>query len=214
MEYLGAVLHGDGSANHDVIRRIAMAKSDFNALSVVWSRSALTWKQKLAIFISLIESKLLYSLAGVVMNKALGCKFNGFQNRCIRKIIGIAPSYFSRVSNVKVLDTAAHRPATHSLRKRRLQLFGKVLRCPGGQPLRDACFVPGTWTPTTDQYVRRVGRPCKEWVKEVLADTVHVFGSFESALAAAAEKLTWNVALLSYIWKSFSKKNLLVKNKL
>ena len=197
MDYLGAVLHGDGSTNHDVIRRIALARSDFDALSVVWSRSALTRTQKLDFFISLIESKLLYSLAGAVFTKGLERRLNGFQNRCIRKIIGVAPSWISRVSNTKVLEAAAHRPATESFRKRRLQLFGKVLRCAGGHPLRDSRFMPGTWIPITDQVVRRVGRPCKEWIKEVLADAVHIFGSLESAIAASTDKLTWNLALVS-----------------
>ena len=46
-----------------------------------------------------------------------------------------------------------------------------------------------------DRYVRRVGRPCKEWVKEAMTDTAKLFGSMESALAVAADKFTWNVAL-------------------
>ena len=60
MEYLGAVLHSDGWGDHEVTRRIAISIPDYEALAVVWSRSALTSKQKVRVFESLVESKLLY----------------------------------------------------------------------------------------------------------------------------------------------------------
>jgi len=195
MEYLGASLHGDGSVHQEVVRRIAHAKADFKALSCVWSRSALVWKEKVHIFSSLVESKLLYSLTGVVLTRALERKLNGFQNRCLRQILGIAPSYISRISNATVLSKSGHTRATDILRKRRLQFFGKILRSPTGHPLRDSCFAPDSWTPAVDRYVRRVGRPCKEWVTEVMRDSVQLFGSFQSALAIAAERDCWNAAL-------------------
>ena len=79
----------------------------------------------------------------------------------------------------------------------RLQLFGKVLRAPSGHPLRDACFIPHTLIPATDQYVRRVGRPSKEWVKETKLEASIQFGSMQQVLALAAHKATWNAALLA-----------------
>ena len=110
--------------------------------------------------------------------------------------MGIAPPYISRVSNISVLAKASHVTATEILKKRRLQLFGKILRCPGDHPLRNACFVANIWIPVTDRYVRRVGRPCKEWVKEVMNDTLTLFGCLESAVCHAVDKTTWDAALL------------------
>ncbi len=162
-----------------------------------WLLNISTPGRKVRIFISLIESKLLYSMAGLVLTKAQERRLNGFQNRCLRKIVGIAPSYLSGVTNATVLEKAACRPATDTLRKRRLQLFGKVLRCEPDRPLRNACFVPGTWTLATDRYVRRVGRPCKEWTKDTVRDVTALFGSLELASTQARRKLTWNAALLS-----------------
>jgi len=195
MEYLGVALHSDGSAEHELVRRIALAKADFKALSAIWSRSALTWRRKIRIFSALVESKLLYSLAGVVLAKRLEKKLDGFQCSCLRNILGIAPPYYSRISNAKVWSRASHPMATQLLRKRRLQLFGKVLRCPSGDLLRDSCFVPHTWIPAVDQFVRRVGRPSKEWVKDVLQDTTCLFGSMEMASRLASEKDSWSEAL-------------------
>ena len=124
-----------------------MARADFDALAKTWAHSALTWKQKPRIFESLVESKLLYAMASLTLTVAQQRKLNGFQNRCLRKIVGVPPAYISRVSNATVLSKAGHRSATDLLLKRRLQLFGKIVRLPAEHPLRRACFIPGTFTP-------------------------------------------------------------------
>ena len=93
---------------------------------------------------------------------------NAFQNRCLRRIVGIKPSHFSRVSNADVLERCGHVSATSLLRKRQSQLLRKVLRSEEGHPLRTASFIPGTNYPLTERYVRRRGRPHKEWVRTLL----------------------------------------------
>ena len=49
------------------------------------------------------------------------------------------------------------RPATETLRLRRLDLFGKLLRAPEGHLLRTACFSPGTLLPANDRDVLSKG---------------------------------------------------------
>jgi hypothetical protein len=195
MQYLGSVLHGDGQSTHEVNRRIAIARADFDSLCKVWTRAPLSWKRKLHIYVALVESKLLYAMASLALTVAQQRRLNGFQNRCLRKVIGVAPAYISRISNATVIERANYRTATCLLLKRRLQLFGKVLRAPSGHPLRDACFIPHTLIPATDRYVRRVGRPCKEWIKETIAEASIRFGSMQQVVALAACKTTWNAAL-------------------
>ena len=115
MLYLGTTLSNDVHDQHELVKRIAMAKQDFLALDCVWKRSSLTWRRKLRIFNSLIESKLLYSLSTICLTVSQERQLNGFQNRCLRVIIGIKPSYLSRVSNAAVLAKAGHtRPQTCS----------------------------------------------------------------------------------------------------
>ena len=126
-------------------------------------------------------------------------RVNGFQNRCLRRIVGIAPSCSSRVSNASVLARAGYPSATELLKKRRLQLFGKILRAPEGHPLRVASFIPGTNIPATERFVRRVGRPSKEWIRETILDVISLFGSLHSAVPLAASKDMWNDALLDRI---------------
>jgi len=125
MDYLGSSIHGDGCADHEISRRIAMARADFDALAKTWTHSALTWKEKLYIYASLVETRFLYSLVSLVFTVAQSRRVDGFQNRCLRRIIGVPPAYISRVSNDAVLSKASYRCATRLLLKRRLQLFGR-----------------------------------------------------------------------------------------
>ena len=126
-------------------------------------------------------------------------KVNSFQNRCLRCIVGIGPSYVSQVSNASVLARVDYPIATELLKKRRLQLFGKILRSPEGHPLRVASFIPDTTIPATERFVRRVGRPSKEWIRETTLDVISLFGSLQLAAPLAASKNMWNDALLDKI---------------
>jgi len=168
MEYLGTTLSNDVHDQHELVKRIAMAKKDFVALSNVWRRSSLTWRRKLAIFSSLIESKLLYSLSTICFTAAQERQLNGFQNRCLRVIIGVGPSYISRVSNADVLLKSGHTLATDLLRRRQMRLLHRVLQSEEGHPLRTAIFIPETNQPLTERFVRRRGAPCKEWLRTLL----------------------------------------------
>ena len=147
------------------------------------------------IYDSLIESKLLYSLAGACFTKAQLRRLDGFQNRCLRNIVGVKPSWISRVSNADVITRTGHAPASQLLLMRQMQLFGKVLRSDQESALHRSSFVPGTHVPTTERYVRRVGRPCKEFVTEMLQQSMRLFGNVDSAAAVASNKQAWNHAL-------------------
>jgi hypothetical protein len=157
IEYLGAVISADGDNNHELNRRIGMAKADFISLTKVWSHSSLTWKGKLRVFVSVVESKLLYGLSGMCLTKAQQRRLDGFQNRCVRKIVGIKPAFISRVPNVQVVAKADHRAAMATLRKRQLQLWRKVVRASAQNPMHKVCCIGNTCFPATDQYVRRIG---------------------------------------------------------
>ena len=169
MDYLGSTLSDDVHDAHELVRRIALAKADFIALNNVWHRSSLTWKGKLRIFESLVESKLLYSLNSICLTQAQEKKLDGFQARCLRAIIGVKPSYISRVSNKEVLEKCCHKKATELLKIRQLKLLEKIKESREGHPLRVVTFSRGSFLrPATDEYVRRVGRPHKEWLKSLL----------------------------------------------
>ena len=180
---------------NEVDRRIGLAKASFLSVAKVWSHSSLTWRRKLYVFSALVESKLIYSLSSMCLTKADQRRLDGFQNRCIMQITGVKPVFISKVSNADVLARAGHRAASALVYKCGLQLFGKVLRSPISSPMRQACFIAGTYISTTEQFVRRVGRPSKEWVRESLADVCSLFGSVDAASHLASNKEQWNMAL-------------------
>ena len=147
--------------------------------------------RKLRLFSALVESKLLYSLSCACFRKADLRRLDGFQARCLRKIWGIKPAFVSRVSNVRVLAATGHTKASDLLVQRQLVLFGKALRAPVGSPLRSASFIASTWQPVTGQYVRRVGRPRKEWITTVMSEACQRFGTMPQVIALAAEEAAW-----------------------
>ena len=70
----------------------------------------------------------------------------------------------------EVLRRAEHMTASASLTEQQLTILGRVLRAPLETHLHQASLIPGTLQPATSRYVRRVGRPRKEWVPEVLQE--------------------------------------------
>ena len=63
-----------------------------------------------------------------------------------------------------------------------LQLLGKVIRATPANPLRSSCLVGNTLQPLTSHYIRRVGRPRKEWVTTVLQQALQQAGGSENTL--------------------------------
>ena len=118
---------------------------------------------KIRIFQAVVVTRLLYGLSSAWLSVAEVRRLNGFQAWCLRKVAGIKRSFVSRVSNATVLQKNSQKQLGEQLLKQQVLLYGKVARAQAGDMLRDLAFVPGTQQPTTDQYVRRVGRPRNEW---------------------------------------------------
>ena len=198
MSYLGATVSQYVHDQHELVRRIALSKRDFLALSAVWRRSALTQTRKLALYVALVESRLLYGLSSLCLTVAQKRKLDGFQSRCLRSIFGIKPAFISRISNAHVLERSGHRAASTLLQERQLILLGRVLRAPEGHPLRSAAIAPGTQSrPATDRFVRRVGRPSKEWISDNCTNAIRIFGTMEKAQDAAMCEATWRARVKS-----------------
>ena len=101
MVYLGAILSSCGDIASELARRIGIAQADFNTLTRIWKHSTLQ-RKKIQIFNACICSKLAYGLSTSTFTTREMRKINGFQNRCLRKIVGIRPAYYSRISNATV----------------------------------------------------------------------------------------------------------------
>ena len=135
----------------------------------MWRHSTLTRQRQTIIYNALIESKLLYAMSSLCLTAAQERKLNAFQNWCLRRIYKIQPSYYSRAPNAEVLRQSGKQAVTGILADRQLGLFDRILAAPEGHPLRTASFIPESNRPATDLYIRRRGRPSKEYVLEMLA---------------------------------------------
>ena len=193
MQYLGTTLSEDGRISSELSRRIGQARSEFRSLCKVWNHSTSSVNRKLRVFDGLVQSKFLYGLATCCFKVAEQRRINGFQAKCIRQILGIAPSFFSRVSNVEVLRRVHMRSATELLAQQQLMMLGKVLRAPAGSALHHTSLIPGTLQPATSRYVRRRGRPHKEWITTVLPEAFKRKQSHECLYELASDGSTWKM---------------------
>ena len=98
----------------------------------------------------------------------------------------------SRVPNAEVLRRACYPAATDMLLKRQLLLFGKVLRSAYDHPLHNSAFIRGTLQPATSMYVRRVGRPRREWVTFVRDKACQFLKSHREITRLVQNPHVWN----------------------
>ena len=148
------------------------------------------------IYVTLVESKLLYGLTSMCMTKADSRRLDGFQARCLRQACGIPPSFISRVSNAIVRSIADHPSASSVLQQHQLQMLGRILRTTSAAPLSAVSFMPGTLRPATCRYIRRVGRPRKEWIPSVLQEAYRRNDGRVDLEAAAASPKHWKEAVV------------------
>ena len=160
MLYLGSTIHANGKFGCEVSRKIGAASAEFKLLHRVWKNASIPKRRKLRIFDAMILSKLRYALASSWLVKANLRRLDGFEAACLRKLLGIKHSFWSRVSNAKVRQIAGQTPFSETVRASQFKLLGQVLMDPHKQILREVAFHGGDLqTPETAAYVRRVGRP-------------------------------------------------------
>ena len=77
-------------------------------------------------FDACVLSRLSYVLSAAFVNKAALRRVGGFQAQCLRKILGVAHSYYSRVSNAEILDRAGLTKISSRIRGQQMILMGRV----------------------------------------------------------------------------------------
>ena len=195
MTYLGACIYADGGIKSELNRRLGAAWSDFCKLSRLWKHTALSRARKIQILQAVITSRLLYSLGSAWLNVAELRRLNGFQSRCLRQLLGIKPSFLSRVSNKTILEQAGQISYGRQLLRQQLLLFGRVARAPPTDPLRRLTFVPGSLQSATGVYVRRVGRPRNEWAVMLEKEARKVHTNLNQIVH---DELEWKKAVADY----------------
>ena len=200
--YLGTAVADDGRGGRELSRRLGMANSEFRTLASLWRHTALGRVRKTVIFNAVVVPKLLYSLGSLCLNIAEKRRLDGFQNRCLRQIWGIKPSYISRVSNATVLQTSEQRPISEIIVEHPLIFFGKVARAPIDSVIRSSVFQqgpPGRLWLATDRYVRKKGRPRTEWAGQIMSKAITVAGRDQSLQDATRSPARWKAAVKRFM---------------
>ena len=193
--YLGALLDSSGAIQSELNRRIGMATADFKAMSTIWNHSHLTkwWKHR--VFQACISSKLLYGLQTAWLTKVQRAKVDGFQAKCIRKIIKVAPSYWSRVSNVEVLARLGAQKLSKQLLEQQLMLFGKIYRRSNSDISRQMVFDPSTDSLRIAGVARARGRPRLNWCQEVHKQAILLNGGSAVIGPLMVNEVSWKKAV-------------------
>ena len=151
-----------------------MAVVGFKMLVILWTHSNVSKHDKYKIYVGCIVSKLLYGLQTAWLTKAQCKKLDGFHARCIRKIVGVQHSYWSRVTNVEVLSRVNAIRLSVLLREQQLVLFAKIYRRPPHDVLRQVVFQAGSDALVVHRKRRRRGRPKLVWAAELRKIAVKV----------------------------------------
>ena len=171
-----------------------MAQGEISALQKVWRHTSLSMAEKYNIYRAIVISRLLYGLQAAWLGKVALRKLDGFNARCLRKM-GIAPSYYSRISNKTVLDRLGARSLSNLLLEQQLSYLGTLARRPAGCQACGMVF-DQTHHLQTGKSQRRVGCPRLEWAGElfkVLRETLPTTGDF------------CNEALDASTWRRFTR---------
>ena len=112
-------------------RRLGMPSAEFRLLQQVWRHTGISAKDKYRIYAACVVSRLLYGLQTAWLVKAARARLDGFHAKCVRQILGIAPSYWSRISNEAVMQQMQAPKLTKLLLQQQLNVFWAA-----GQKLR------------------------------------------------------------------------------
>ena len=105
--YLGHDINRDVNIQHEVLRKIQEVHCTWFKLSAYWKVTRASKRWKVIVFDAIIRSKLLYGLETIHLIQSLSKKLDTFQFRCIRKFLGMSPTFRNRAStNKELLETA------------------------------------------------------------------------------------------------------------
>ena len=127
--------------------------------------------KKISIYCTCVLGKVLYSLDSIWLLQADRRRLDGFHCRMFRRVLTIPHSYYSRMTNAKVLEKAGCTPLSEVLLARQAKLFKKIQRLPEDSLVRRlVCNSDGQ--PRSWSLRRSRGRPRQQWAHEVHKLTV------------------------------------------
>ena len=189
--YLGATVNENGRISSELGRRFGIAWADFRNLLQLWNHVSIPQQRRVQIFNAVIMPQIMYGLSSSWLCVADRRRLDGFQARCLRKVLRIAPSFVSRISNKTVLQRAGQKQFSSHLLKQQLLLFGRIARAPDNDVLRKLTFIPGTLQPVTEVFVCKLGRPRHEWASQLTKEALKIASTYVSLEAMISDEGRW-----------------------
>ena len=180
MTYLGSLLCSDGTAGSELKRRIGAAREVFDKLCRVWDHSNITVARKLQIYSACVASRLLYNLHSLWLNTAGTRKLDAFHLKCLRRLLRVAPSFYSRISNQTILERTNSRNLSGILLERQLRFLGELASRDDDDILRQSVLQPGTFEPHVPEGPRKQGRPRTTWASAIFKHAIQAAESAEN----------------------------------
>ena len=175
--YLGTLLSDSFDNRAEISNRLSDCIATCNRLKIFWSKANTSVKWKIQVFNAIVRSKLLYSLECIQLTTADISRLNAFQNKSLRRILGIPPTFIDReqtnarmYASIQQEHGCTFEPFGQTWKKAKCRLFGHTLRAPRSDPLVQVVLEFDGVTPKTPLF-RRPGRPRADWVVETYKDS-------------------------------------------
>ena len=143
----------------------------------------------------------MYGLETVWLRKHEQSKLDAFHIRCLRRVHGIAPSFYSRVTNAAVIDVAASTNVSGVRLKRQLLLLGRIARMTSDNVVRSSLFQPGTIMLRRPTGRTPKGRPRQTWAHSVLKHAVAAAGGAVGLASDLSNETCWRGRVKQYVAK-------------
>ena len=140
MVYLGCVLNEDGTSGTELSRQLGSSRAEFIKLLQDWSHASISRARKLEVYNACVVCKVTYNLHSLWLMQAEIQKLDAFHVTCLRRILKIAPSFYSRISNQTVLEKAQSRSISNILLEQQLNFFGALARRGNEDVLKSSVF--------------------------------------------------------------------------
>ena len=118
-------------------------------------------------------------------------KLDGFQCRCLRRIVGILSLYWSRISNKDIRQRYGAIRFSFLLLEQQMIYFGKLFRSPESSLLRKLVFEGTSLELKKLHSKRRRGRPRSSWMNEVLYKGLALARNESNLISYLADEKAW-----------------------
>ena len=186
--YLGVNIHNTGSSEHDIRKRIAIARNCMASLDRNIWHSSISLSTKLRLYRVFILPVILYGAETWSPTRQLARNLDAFDQWCLRRMLRI--SWRDRISNEEVRQRTDQPPLTDIIRTTRLKFFGHIARA---DPSMDhSRALRASVAPLSRDWNRRAGRPRQTWLRTIESDLAPLNIGLVTAYRRAQNRQAWS----------------------